>query len=101
MLGWPLVWDQDEETAVQSPLGGTKLAWGGQPRPSRPPVSRQHLDLVTDDDLAGEVERLLLLGAARTGAGPDGAVVLADPDGTELRLRSRPAATGTPGSSPT
>jgi catechol 2,3-dioxygenase-like lactoylglutathione lyase family enzyme len=31
LLGWPLVWDQDEETAIQSPAGGTKLAWGGQP----------------------------------------------------------------------
>ncbi len=30
-LGWPLVWDQDEETAVQSPHGGTKIAWGGPP----------------------------------------------------------------------
>ena len=30
-LGWPLVWDQDEETAIQSPGGGTKIAWGGPP----------------------------------------------------------------------
>ena len=30
-LGWPLVWDQDEETAIQSPRGGTKVAWGGPP----------------------------------------------------------------------
>ena len=33
-LGWPLVWDQDEETAIQSPHGGTKITWGG------PPVAR-------------------------------------------------------------
>jgi NIPSNAP len=26
-LGWPLVWDQNEQTAVQSPLGGTKISW--------------------------------------------------------------------------
>lgn len=25
-LAWPLVWDENEETAVQSPFGGTKLA---------------------------------------------------------------------------
>ena len=25
-LGWPLVWDQDEETVVPSPAGGTKVA---------------------------------------------------------------------------
>ena len=30
-LGWPLVWDQDEETAIQSPRGGTKISWGGPP----------------------------------------------------------------------
>ena len=28
---WPLVWDQDQETAIQSPLGGTKISWGGPP----------------------------------------------------------------------
>ena len=27
-MGWPLVWDQDEETAIQSPQGGTKISWG-------------------------------------------------------------------------
>jgi hypothetical protein len=26
-LGWPLVWDKNEQTAVQSPLGGTKIPW--------------------------------------------------------------------------
>ena len=33
-LGWPLVWDRNEQTAVQSPLGGTKISWdswGGPP----------------------------------------------------------------------
>lgn len=25
-LGWPLVWDQDQETAIQSPQGGAKVA---------------------------------------------------------------------------
>ncbi len=30
-LGWPLVWDQDGETAIQSPRGGTKISWGGPP----------------------------------------------------------------------
>src|SRR3954470_6159559 len=30
-LGWQLVWDQDQETAIQSPGGGTKIAWGGPP----------------------------------------------------------------------
>ena len=30
-LGWPLVWDQDQETAIQSPHGGPKITWGGPP----------------------------------------------------------------------
>lgn len=34
-LGWPLVWDQDEETAIQSPEGGVKITWGGPPIPSK------------------------------------------------------------------
>ena len=29
-LGWPLVWDRDRETAIQSPDGGSKLSWGGE-----------------------------------------------------------------------
>jgi hypothetical protein len=34
-LGWALVWDQDQETAIQSPQGGTKISWGAHPRPRR------------------------------------------------------------------
>ncbi|GAA3160164.1 hypothetical protein GCM10020001_100380 [Nonomuraea salmonea] len=30
-LEWPLVWDQDEETAIRSPHGGPKITWGGPP----------------------------------------------------------------------
>src|SRR4029077_4615325 len=30
-LGWPLVWDQDQETAIRSPRGGPKITWGGPP----------------------------------------------------------------------
>ncbi|GAA4363728.1 VOC family protein [Nocardioides caricicola] len=84
-LGWPLVWDEGEETAVQSPYGGTKVAWGGPPVAPLVSPARQWFELVTDDAV-GEVERLVSLGAARTGAG-DGVVVLADPDGNEFRLR--------------
>lgn len=35
-LDWPLVWDQNEETAVQSPLGVRR--WPGEVRLSRRPV---------------------------------------------------------------
>ena len=89
-LGWPLVWDENEETAVQSPHGGTKVAWGGPPvRPKREP-NRQRPHLVpADRDQAAEVARLTALGATRLDPAPDtiadeGAVVLADPDGNEF-----------------
>ena len=85
-LGWPLVWDEDGETAVQSPLGGTKVSWGGPPISARAARNRQRLDLVTDD-VEDEVVRLVSLGATRLRDRPVG-VELADPDGNEFGLRS-------------
>ncbi len=86
-LGWPLVWDQDEETAIQSPLGGTKVAWGGPPVAPRDGRNRQRFHLgVVDGDLGAEVDRLTALGATRLGSTDDGAVELADPDGNEFSL---------------
>ncbi|MHC3475559.1 VOC family protein [Streptomyces sp. 7R007] len=89
-LGWPLVWDQDEETAIQSPNGGTKITWGGPPL-MPDPGKDLHLELVADDDHQAEVERLLSLGAKRLDSahGGDGAVLLADPDGNEFRVLTR------------
>lgn len=79
-LGWPLVWDADEETAVQSPAGGTKVAWGGPPiAPLAHPVGTW-FDLVTDNT-AAERSRLVALGAT-----PIGGSSLADPDGQPFRL---------------
>lgn len=87
VLGWPLVWDQDEETAVQSRHGGTKVAWGGPPLAPKHGRNRQRFDLtVTDCDAALEVDRLLALGAIRLGANADGSMALADPDGNEFCL---------------
>ena len=83
-LGWPLVWDQDEETAIQSPRGGTKIAWGGPPVAPKHGRNRQRLDL-TAPDLAAEVERLVGLGATKLGD-QGGGVELADPDGNELSV---------------
>jgi hypothetical protein len=83
-LGWPLVWDQNEETAVQSPRGGTKLSWGGEPLASRGDRNRQRFDLIADD-LAAEVERLTALGATEVGDRHTG-VELADPDGNEFTV---------------
>lgn len=87
VLAWPLVWDESEETAIQSPNGGTKVAWGGPPvAPLRLPA-RQWFELLTDDP-DGEVDRLLSLGARRVSEGDVEVVVLTDPDGNEFRLRA-------------
>ncbi|MEZ5091179.1 VOC family protein [Nocardioides sp.] len=83
-LDWPLVWDQDEETAVQSPAGGTKIAWGGPPLVPKHGPNRQRLELATDD-LDAEADRLVALGATRL-ASYDGRVELADPSDNELWL---------------
>ena len=81
-LDWPLVWDQDQETAIQSPLGGTKIAWGGPAATRTAQASRQRFDLTSaEGDPQREVERLISLGAARLDDG-----MLTDPDGTEFRL---------------
>jgi catechol 2,3-dioxygenase-like lactoylglutathione lyase family enzyme len=85
-LGWVLVWDENEETAVQSPLGGTKVSWGGPPVEPKNGRNRQRFDLVTPD-LTGEAERLLSSGATRLGD-LTGGVELADPDGNEFALRA-------------
>jgi catechol 2,3-dioxygenase-like lactoylglutathione lyase family enzyme len=86
-LGWPLVWDQDEETAIQSPHGGTKVAWGGPPVAPKEGRNRQRFDLAPiGGDRQAEVDRLVSLGATRLEVGADGAVVLADPDGNEFRV---------------
>jgi len=86
VLGWPLVWDQDGETAVQSPQGGTKVSWGGPPVAAKTGRSRQRLDLATAD-VDSEVARLMTLGATELGH-RDGGIELADPDGNEFSLRS-------------
>jgi hypothetical protein len=88
-LGWPLVWDRDEQTAVQSPLGGTKISWdlwgGGPPAERRSGRNRQRFDLLAGDP-SSETERLVSLGAIRLAGMADG-VVMADPDGNEFGLQ--------------
>lgn len=90
-LRWPLVWDQDEETAIQSPQGGTKISWGGPPYMPNGGRDRVRFDLApaVGVDWQVEVDRLLSLGATRIGADLDetGRLVLADPDGQEFSLR--------------
>ena len=82
-LGWPLVWDQDEETAIQSPRGGPKITWSGPPVAPRLGPDRQYLQLApaAGTDRAAEVARLVGLGASRVDD-----ETLADPDGNEFRV---------------
>ena len=88
VLGWPLVWDQDQETAIRSPHGGPKITWGGPPLKPKTGKYRLHFDLAppVGGDQRAEVERLLSLGATRIdiGQGAVDWVVLADPDGHEF-----------------
>ena len=84
-LEWPLVWDSEQETAVQLPGGGTKVAWSGVRAQAETP-GRLQLELTVDEhEQAAEVDRLVQLGASRHPAREDGdTVVLADPDGCTL-----------------
>ncbi len=85
-LGWPLVWDQDEETAIQSPTGGSKITWSGPPLMPRLGRDRFRLE-VAATNLSDAVARLLALGATRVPESPVETVLL-DPDGNEFHLVS-------------
>jgi predicted enzyme related to lactoylglutathione lyase len=87
-LGWPLVWDQDQETAIRSPHGGPKITWGGPPLMPRTGRNRLHFDLAppVDGDQQAEVDRLVAIGATRIDIGDSevGRVAMTDPDGNEF-----------------
>jgi predicted enzyme related to lactoylglutathione lyase len=88
-LGWPLVWDQDEETAIRAPdLTGPLITWGGPPVAPKPAKNRLHLDIAPPAgvDHSAEVDRLTALGARRIdiGQGDVPWVVMSDPDGNEF-----------------
>jgi predicted enzyme related to lactoylglutathione lyase len=89
-LGWPLVWDQDQETAIRSPRGGPKISWGGPPLTPKTRMNRLRFDLapLVHRDQQVEVDRLVSLGATRIeiGHGQIGSVAMADPDGHEFCL---------------
>jgi len=89
-LSWPLVWDQDGETAIQSPRGGTKLTWGGPSVAPKHGRNRLRWVLETDSSPGPEAARLLELGAAVVSTDAE-RVELADPGGNEFILaRARP-----------
>src|SRR3954447_15836669 len=87
-LGWALVWDQDQETAIRSPHGGPKITWGGPPLMPETGKERLHFEIAAPAgaDQRAEVDRLVTLGATRVGTGRDeaGAVLMTDPDGHEF-----------------
>jgi predicted enzyme related to lactoylglutathione lyase len=89
-LGWPLVWDQDQETAIRSPHGGPKITWGGPPLTPKTGKNRLHFDIAptVGGDQQAEVDRLVSLGATGIdiGQGEVSWVVMADPDGHEFCL---------------
>ncbi|KIF75849.1 glyoxalase/bleomycin resistance protein/dioxygenase [Streptomyces sp. 150FB] len=95
-LGWPLVWDQDQETAIRSPHGGPKITWGGPPLMPNPGKNRLRFDVAppVGGDQRAEVDRLVSLGATRIDSDRDeagrdeagrddtGRIAMADPDGS-------------------
>ncbi|KOG42454.1 VOC family protein [Streptomyces resistomycificus] len=89
-LGWPLVWDQDQETAIRSPHGGPKFTWGGPPVAPKTGGNRLYFDVAppVHGDRDTEVDRLLSLGATRidTGGGETRSVMMADPDDNEFSV---------------
>jgi hypothetical protein len=93
VLGWPLVWDQDEETAIRAPDGtGPLVTWSGPPLIPKHGKNRLHLDIAPPErgDQRAEIDRLVALGATRVDAAPADAdaVLMADPDDNEFRVVS-------------
>ena len=94
-LGWPLVWDQDDETAIGAPGGaGPFITWDGGPLEPKVGRNRLRLELAPShpSDLQAEVDRLVSLGAAALNLGQVsvGWTEMSDPDGNEFRLSSEP-----------
>ena len=88
-LGWPLVWDQDEETAIRAPdLAGPMITWSGPPLMPKLGKNRLHFDIAppAGGSQQTEVDRLVALGATPIdiGQGDVDWVVMADPDGNEF-----------------
>jgi hypothetical protein len=90
-LGWPLVWDQNEETAIQAPDGtGPKITWSGPPLMPKSGKERFHFHIAPTPgtSVQAALDHLLALGATRLDIGRacPGAIVLADVDGNEFCL---------------
>ena len=88
-LGWPLVWDRGQQTAIQSPLGGTKVSWDVRPGSPKYGSKRQRFDLIASD-LASELPRLVALGATQLGDN-DGVVAMSEPGDYEFTVSTAEA----------
>jgi hypothetical protein len=87
--GWPIVYDEDGDTAIRAPDGRGPFVTFGPPATAPTAGSgrlRLHVAPPVGGDLATEVERLVALGARRVDVrqGDAPGVVLADPEGNEL-----------------
>jgi len=81
VLDWPLVWDEGEETAIQSPDGGSKFTWSGPPLMARDSPERISLHLAAQGP--GDLARLVELGGTALGGER-----FLDPDGNEFIVTS-------------
>lgn len=94
-LGWPLVWDENEETAIQAPTGGSKITWSGPPLMQRHGRDRVRfvLSVATADKVLAAVTRLEDLGATLTDASHSGTGLfeasMTDSDGNDFRIVPR------------
>jgi hypothetical protein len=90
-FGWPLVWDQEEETAIQAPDGrGPKITWSGPPLMPKSGKERLHFHIAPTPrtKLPTALEHLVALGATRSDSGDScpGAIGLVDVDGNDFCL---------------
>jgi hypothetical protein len=89
-LDWPVVFDEDDETAVRAPDGKGPFLTFGPPAANDTGPGRLHLDVAPSDDRDQETEvaRLLTLGASTAATEDPRWVTLVDPNGNELRVRA-------------
>lgn len=91
-LDWPLVWDDTdaEETAIQSPGGGSKITWSGPPLMPRRERDRLRLEVHSADGVPFDeaVAWVVTCGATLEESVPGVRADLRDPDGNEFVLRT-------------
>jgi len=81
-------WEQYLTLLAPEGVAGPKLVLQEVAEPKSPAKNRLHLDVIVGDDVDGEVERLVGLGARRLSDAFEEAgtrwVVMADPEGNEF-----------------